>query len=69
MELQAQVFKVCTYIDCLQDEMLNQSIRVQIKRAKDIIFWKKILENKEMEFKYGVINIQAMGYNGAFTVY
>ena len=30
---------------------------------------KKILENKEMDFKNWVINIQAAGYNGAYTVY
>ena len=36
---------------------------------KDRMFWKKLLEHKEMDFKNGVINIQAEGYNGARTVY
>ena len=35
---------------------------------KDRIFWKNLLENKEMVFKNGVINIEAAGYNGARTV-
>ena len=29
---------------------------------------KNLIEIKEMDFKNGVINIQAMGYNGARTV-
>ena len=35
---------------------------------KDRIFWKNLLENKEMNFKNEVKNIQAAGYNGARTV-
>ena len=35
----------------------------------DKIFWKNLFENKEMDFKNGVKNIQAAGYNGARTVY
>ena len=35
---------------------------------KDRIFWKKLLENKEMVFKNEVKNIQATAYNGARTV-
>ena len=35
---------------------------------KDRIFWKNLLENKEMVFKNGVKNIQAAAYNGAHTV-
>ena len=34
----------------------------------DRIFWKKLLENKELVFKNGVKNIQAAAYNGARTV-
>ena len=30
---------------------------------------KYLIEIKEMDFKNGVIDIQAMGYNGARTVY
>ena len=33
-----------------------------------MIFWKKLLENKEMVLKNGVKNIQATAYNGARTV-
>ena len=33
---------------------------------KDRIFWKNLLENKEMVFKNGVKNIQAAGYNGGY---
>ena len=29
---------------------------------------KNLLENKDMDLKNGVINIQAAGYNGAHTV-
>ena len=36
---------------------------------KYIIFWKNLLENKEMAFKNGVKYVQAAGYNGARTVY
>ena len=35
---------------------------------KDIILWKNLLENKERNFKNGVINIQAVGYNGVHMV-
>ena len=35
---------------------------------KDWIFWKKLLENKEMVFKNGVKNIQAAAYNGTRMV-
>ena len=35
----------------------------------DRIFWKNLLENKEMVFKYGVKNIQTASYDGAHTVY
>ena len=35
---------------------------------KDRIFPKNLLENKEMDIKNGVINIQTAGYNGAHTV-
>ena len=35
---------------------------------KDRILWKNLLENKEMDFKNGVKNIPAAGYNGARTV-
>ena len=35
---------------------------------KDRNFWKNLLENKEMDFKNGVKNIQAAAYNGARTV-
>ena len=31
-------------------------------------FPKILLKNKEMDFKNGVINIEAEGYNGAHTV-
>ena len=31
-------------------------------------FTKKLLEDKEMDFRNGVINIQTAGYNGAFRV-
>ena len=34
----------------------------------DKIFWKNLLENKEMYFKNGVKNIKATGYNGARSV-
>ena len=34
----------------------------------DRIFWKNLLENKEMVFKNEVKNIQTMGYNGARMV-
>ena len=34
----------------------------------DRIFWKNLLENKEMVFKNGVKNIQTAGYNGAPTI-
>jgi hypothetical protein len=34
----------------------------------DKIFWKNLLENKEMVLKNGVKNIQAVGYNGTRTV-
>ena len=30
---------------------------------------KNLLENKEMDFKNGIVNIQAAGYNGTRTVY
>ena len=36
---------------------------------KDIIFPKNLLGNKEMEFKFGVKNIQTAGYNGARTTF
>ena len=35
---------------------------------KDRIFWKNLLENKEMVFQNGVKSIQAAAYNGARTV-
>ena len=35
---------------------------------KDRIFWKNLLENKEMVFKNAVKNIQAAAYNGVNTV-
>ena len=36
---------------------------------KDRIFQKSLLENKEIDFKNGVVkNIQTAGYNGAHTV-
>ena len=35
---------------------------------KDIIFWTKLLKNKEMVFGNGVKNIQAVAYNGARMV-
>ena len=34
---------------------------------KDRIFWKNLLENKEMDFKKYIFNIQAAGYNGTRT--
>ena len=37
--------------------------------GKDRIFWKKLLENKEIDFKNGVENIQAAGNNGARMVF
>ena len=39
-----------------------------LQTALNIIFWKNLLENKEMVFKNGVTNIQAAGYNGVRTV-
>ena len=33
------------------------------------IFPENLLENKEMDFKNGVKNIQTAGYNGARTVF
>ena len=36
---------------------------------KDRIFPKHLLENKEMDFKNGVKNIQTTGYTGARTVH
>jgi hypothetical protein len=33
-----------------------------------VIYWKKLLENKEMFFENGVKSIQAAAYNGARTV-
>ena len=36
---------------------------------KDRIFWKKLLENKEMDFKNGAINIQTAGYYCACMVF
>ena len=46
---------------CTRDsaKVLNPSL------CLDRIFWKNLLENKEMVFKNGVKNIQAVGYNGA----
>jgi hypothetical protein len=32
------------------------------------IFRKKLLENKEMDFRIGLMNIQAAGYNGECKV-
>ena len=39
-----------------------------LAKHKDRIFWKNLLENKEMVFKIGVKNVQAAAYNGAHTV-
>ena len=36
---------------------------------KDRIFPKNLLENKEIDFKNGVKNIQTTGYTGARTVH
>ena len=36
---------------------------------KDKIFWKNLLENKEMVFKNRVKNIQAAAYNGFRTIH
>ena len=36
---------------------------------KDIISWKNLLKNKDMDFENGVKNIQAVAYNGARTVF
>ena len=40
----------------------------QVTIQKDRIFSKNLLENKEMDFKNGVENIQTAGNNGACTV-
>ena len=44
----------------------NRSWKIAI--LNDKFFWTKLLENKEMDFKNGAINIQAAGYNGAHMV-
>ena len=37
--------------------------------TNDIIFWKDLLENKEMKLKNGLNSIHALTYNGAGMVY
>ena len=44
----------------------NRSWVLTIHKAR--IFWKNLLENKEMVFKNGVKSIQVAGYNGPCTV-
>ena len=39
------------------------------KENKGQNFLKNLLENREIGFKNGVMNIHAMGYNGVHTVY
>ena len=45
----------------------NRSWILTIHKA--LIFWKNLLENKEITFQNGVESIQAAAYNGARTVY
>ena len=45
----------------------NRSLILIIHKVR--IFPKKLLGNKEMNFKNGVINIQTVGYNVARTVF
>ena len=60
IEPQMQIFKYRTR-SWLQTALEHtQNTRTELK--------KKLFENKKMDFKYGVINIQAAGYKGASMV-
>ena len=63
--------KICMYVPYARHHIpllfRNRTWILTVHKAK--IFWKNLLENKEMVFKNGVKSIQAAGYNGARTVY
>ena len=46
--------------------IITRSWILNVHKAR--ILWKNILENKEMAFKNGVVNLQAAGYNCTRTV-
>ena len=53
---------------CRHKPLLIRNRTLILTINKDRIFPKSLLENKIMDFKNGVINIQTTGYNGACTI-